>query len=81
MANSAVKPRSPAKKSSASKPAIAEVDAESGEPVEPPPPEPAEPDRIRPCQPVAVRAPEATGADPEPLQQIALARRLGFLGR
>jgi vitamin B12/bleomycin/antimicrobial peptide transport system ATP-binding/permease protein len=44
MAKSAVKSGSPAKKPSANRPAIVEVDAESGEAVEPPPPELVEPD-------------------------------------
>jgi vitamin B12/bleomycin/antimicrobial peptide transport system ATP-binding/permease protein len=44
MAKSAAAQKSPAKKSSVNKPAIVEVDAESGDVVEPPPPELVEPD-------------------------------------
>jgi vitamin B12/bleomycin/antimicrobial peptide transport system ATP-binding/permease protein len=44
MAKSAAAQKSSAKKSSANKPAIVEVDAESGEAIEPPPPELVEPD-------------------------------------
>src|SRR6516162_4526701 len=40
-----------------------------------------EPDGERPCQPVAALAPIAARADPEPRQEIALARLFGFLGR
>ena len=44
MAQSAVKSRSRPDKSSRNKPPIVEIDAEDGDPVEPPPPELAEPD-------------------------------------
>ena len=40
-----------------------------------------QPDRKRPGQPVAVLAPIAAGADPEPRQQIILARLLGLFRR
>jgi vitamin B12/bleomycin/antimicrobial peptide transport system ATP-binding/permease protein len=44
MSNSAVKSKSPAKKSPGKKPPVVEIDAENGDPVEPPPPELVEPD-------------------------------------
>jgi putative ATP-binding cassette transporter len=44
MAKPAVKPKSPAKKSSEKKPAVVEADAKNGDVVEPPPPEAVEPD-------------------------------------
>jgi vitamin B12/bleomycin/antimicrobial peptide transport system ATP-binding/permease protein len=44
MAKPAVKPKSPAKKPSANKPAVVEIESENGDAVEPPPPEAVEPD-------------------------------------
>src|SRR5688572_9182437 len=44
MAKSAAKSKSPAKKTSRKTPPVVEIDSESGDPVEPPPPELVEPD-------------------------------------